>query len=327
MNIISIYTFKILRKIYSKIINTKEVKPECEQDSDSATKLIYDALANDGPYMIARFGSTELTCLSNYLGVCNENKSVIAYVKNEASPWWWEKNTVKQMQDWSGFFPAEIPQIEKFCKLMLQDIPKVDILGSWLANERLVDNILNAKKIHLRLLEPFWSDNPWTRALKDKKVLIIHPFVTSIQNQYNRRDLLFKNRDILPTFKSITVIEAVQSLGEGDSRFVDWFQALDYMKSEMDKVDYDVCLIGAGAYGFHLAAHAKRKGKKGIHIGGALQLLFGIRGKRWEDPNYGVEVWDIPSGFYPALMNEYWIRPQTNETPISANNVEGACYW
>jgi hypothetical protein len=176
-------------------------------------------------------------------------------------------------------------------------------------------------------LEPFWSDNPWTRALKDKKVLIIHPFVTSIQNQYNRRDLLFKNRDILPTFKSITVIEAVQSLGEGDSRFVDWFQALDYMKSEMDKVDYDVCLIGAGAYGFHLAAHAKRKGKKGIHIGGALQLLFGIRGKRWEDPNYGVEVWDIPSGFYPALMNEYWIRPQKNETPISANNVEGACYW
>ena len=83
--------------------------------------------------------------------------------------------------------------------------------------------------------------------LKDKKVLVIHPFVTSIQNQYNRRDLLFKNRDILPSFKSITVIEAVQSLGEGDARFVDWFQALDYMKSEMDKVDYDVCLVGAGA--------------------------------------------------------------------------------
>jgi len=327
MNIISIYTLKALKKIYSKIVNIYSAKLECEQDPDKASKLIFDALINDEPYLIARFGSTELTCLSNYLGICNENKSSIAYIKNEAPSWWWEKNTIKQMQVWSGFFPAEIPQIERFCKLMLQDIPEVDILGSWLANERLVEPILNAKKIHLRLLEPFWSDNPWTKVLKDKKVLVIHPFVTSIQNQYNQRDLLFKNKDTLPSFKSMTIIEAVQTLGEGDSRFVDWFQALNYMKAEMDKTDYDVCLVGAGAYGFHLAAHAKRMGKKGIHLGGALQLLFGIKGKRWEDPKYGVEVWGIPNGFYPALMNEYWIRPKKSETPLSANSVEGACYW
>lgn len=47
----------------------------------------------------------------------------------------------------------------------------------------------------------------------------------------------------------------------------------------MDKIDYDICLIGCGAYGFPLAAHAKRKGKKAVHLGGALQLLFGIKGK------------------------------------------------
>lgn len=47
----------------------------------------------------------------------------------------------------------------------------------------------------------------------------------------------------------------------------------------MDKVEYDVCLIGCGAYGFPLAAHAKRTGHKAIHLGGSLQLLFGIAGK------------------------------------------------
>ena len=50
------------------------------------------------------------------------------------------------------------------------------------------------------------------------------------------------------------------------------------MKSQMDQTDYDIALIGCGAYGFPLAAHAKRMGKQAIHMGGSLQLLFGIRG-------------------------------------------------
>lgn len=49
------------------------------------------------------------------------------------------------------------------------------------------------------------------------------------------------------------------------------------MKDEIDKQDYDIALIGCGAYGFPLAAHIKRSGKKAIHLGGALQLLFGIK--------------------------------------------------
>lgn len=89
-----------------------------------------------------------------------------------------------------------------------------------------------------------------------------------------------------------------------------------YMKKEIDKVDYDICLIGCGAYGFPLAAHVKRTGKKAIHLGGGLQLLFGIRGKRWDMRDE-----------YKSLMNEYWIRPSEDETPVVAKKVEGACYW
>lgn len=90
------------------------------------------------------------------------------------------------------------------------------------------------------------------------------------------------------------MIRAVQSLG-GNSQFKDWFEALEYMKTEIDKVDYDICLIGAGAYGFPLAAHVKRQGKQGVHLGGALQLLFGIKGKRWEMANYD-SLWDLEKG-------------------------------
>ena len=73
--------------------------------------------------------------------------------------------------------------------------------------------------------------------------------------------------------------------------------------------------------------HVKKKGKKAVHLGGALQLLFGIRGKRWENPNYGVKEWGIPYGSYSTLINPYWASPGELGKPKNANQVEGACYW
>jgi hypothetical protein len=329
MNKYQILALKSIRKVYLALFNAeKDVKPECIQDADVASKIIYDALMEKNPCMIARFGSTELACLINYVGVTQDKNKYLQYIQGKTQRWWWEQSIIKQMQNWSGFFPATQNKIEQFCQLMLEDIPEVDVLGSWLTDEQLFDKQLHsAQKVHLRLLEPFWSDSPWTKALEGKHVVVVHPFAETIEQQYLQRQFLFKDKSVLPTFGSLTVIKAVQTLGEGDARFKDWFEALEYMKSEIDKLDYDVCLIGCGAYGFHLAAHVKRSGKNGIHLGGALQLLFGIKGKRWEDPNYGVKQWDIPYGYYANLINEYWVRPGENDKPKNAEKVEGACYW
>lgn len=165
------------------------------------------------------------------------------------------------------------------------------------------------------------------KSIRRKKILVVHPFAHLILKQYTeKRTLLFNNPNILPLF-DLQVIQAIQSLGGESNGFNDWFEALQWMKNEIDKVDYDICIIGCGAYGFPLAAHVKRKGKKAIHLGGALQLLFGIRGKRWENPNYGVKEWGIPYGSYSALMNQYWVSPGELGRPKNANQVEGACYW
>jgi hypothetical protein len=80
----------------------------------------------------------------------------------------------------------------------------------------------------------------------------------------------------------------------------------------------DVCILGCGAYGFPLAAHIKRQGRKAIHLGGVTQLLFGIKGRRWE--HYVVYP-------YSNLFNEHWARPNHNETPQVSQSVEGGCYW
>ena len=326
MNIIKIFLLKALRKTYKfLLIGKSNKKIECINDGEIAANLIYNALISEKPFMIARFGSTELACLSNYIGITNEKNQYLNYITGKSNPWWWEINIINQMQDWSGFFPPRTNKIEQFCELLLEDMKEVDLLGSWLEDERYFSNHITYFKVHLRNLEPFWSEKPWTRALYGKRVLVVHPFAETIKSQYLNREQLFV-KEILPAF-DLFVIPAVQTIANNKSDFTTWFDALHYMKNEIDKVDYDICLIGCGAYGFHLAAHVKRSGKKAVHLGGALQLLFGIKGKRWEDPNYGVQKWGIPYGSYTNLLNDYWVRPNSKETPINAAIVENACYW
>lgn len=285
---------------------------------DYANSLIYDHLMSDRPCMISRFGSTEMLCMINFIGVkqnCFRNYKT--YIKSQSPPWWWETSTINQMKQWSGFFPARIDKIEQFCTLMLNDISQIDILGSWLKQESFFQKELApVNQIILEDMEPFFSTNPWTIALKGKKVLVVHPFAETIEQQYMKRELLFEN-ELLPRFE-LKTIKAVQSIAGSNTEFIDWFEALDSMKNKIDQTDYDICIIGAGAYGLPLAAHVKRMGKKAIHLAGVTQLLFGIKGKRWEQ----YIVWP-----YTNLYNDHWVRPGENEKPKNAEVVEGACYW
>ena len=329
MNNITVFISKSFRKIYAKVFGSYSFpRLQREENPDKASDMIYELLAQDKPCMIARFGSTEFAALVNYLGVNSEHRSIWKYIKGEQPEWWWNKNIMNQMQQWSGFFPPTGENMQRFGDLMMDDIKQLDLLGSWINNEYIVaDYIKQAKYVHLRLLEPFWAEEPWTRALCGKRVLVVHPFAPVIEKQYQEnRHRLFDNKDVLPEFQ-LQTIQAVQSLGGESNGFADWFRALEWMKHEIDQCDYDIALIGCGAYGFPLAAHVKRQGKKAVHLGGSLQLLFGITGRRWEDPNYGVKEWGIPEGSYSGLINEYWVRPGDDNKPQNFQAVEGGCYW
>ena len=228
--------------------------------------------------------------------------------------------SINQLKSNAGFFPITEECVVRFCELMISDAKEIDILGSWLKEEYYIkDEIAKAHKVRLGNIEPPYLDSysefNWLKALKDKRVLVVHPFVKTIEKQYTtNRTRLFANPEFLPVFELLT-IKAVQSIG-GNSEFDTWFDALDWMKIEMDKTDYDVCILGCGAYGLPLAAHAKRTGHHAIHLGGATQLLFGIAGRRWEEQKR-----------YKGLFNEYWVHPDASERPANASTVENGCYW
>lgn len=324
MNTISIFTLKALRKLYAKAFGAYKLPIlQREEDRDKISDMIYELLSSDEPCMVARFGANELNAIINYLYVTSDTHSIIKYIKGEQFDWWWNNHIMQSMQNNAGFYPAKPKNMQRFGELMINDSKYVDVLGSWQKNEFYLNRYLpkNIIKVDRDNINPFFSKRPWTRYLKGKKVLVIHPFAKSIEKQYLRRDKLFSNLDILPEFE-LKTIQAVQSIGGTCSEFNDWFEALSWMKSEMDKTDYEVCLIGCGAYGFPLAAYAKRCGKQAIHLGGSLQLYFGIKGKRWEGKGYK----DGPND-YSKLFNEYWTRPSAEETPAASKNIENNCYW
>lgn len=320
MNKPTIIFLKTLRKVVNVLTN-KEASSGRDyrmfSNKSYSNDLIFDLLMDDKPRMIARFGASELRCLVNYKGVQVGNKNIRDFINGDSLPWWWELDGINQLEELSGFFPANILKVEQFCKMMIEDMSEVDLLGSWLREEKyFLNETQAAKRVVLEDLEPFFATKPWTRALEGKKVLVVHPFSETIESQYRKRNLLF-DRNLLPDFE-LTTIKAVQSVARERTEFKDWFEALEAMKRKIDEVDYDICIIGCGAYGFPLAAHVKRSGKKAIHMAGATQLLFGIKGKRWEN----FIVWP-----YANLFNEHWVRPGEHERPKGASVVEGGCYW
>ena len=170
--------------------------------------------------------------------------------------------------------------------------------------------------VPLYALEPYYFSNPWTSALEGKRVLVVHPFKESIQRQHKRYEKLFSNRSLTPVYE-LQVLKAVQSIaGNKPDDFDNWFDALEWMEHEISKLSFDVAIIGCGAYGFPLAAYVKSIGKKAVHLGGAVQYLFGIRSTA-ADNNERLK----------PLMNDYWVYPSVTERPVNHQAVENSRYW
>ena len=325
-----IYLLKIIRKILKFVYKPKEkyldsnIQNTYEWAQESGQKvsdIIKNELMLDKPSLITRFGSTEMLSMMDYLHR-GTFKNAIKFVMSEIEYLGWRKSTQDQMWNCSGFFPPTEKNLEKYSELLYNLMPEIDVLGTWLKQEQYFSKELkNATRVPLYDLEPFYYENPWTVALEGKNVLIIHPFETTILHQYKNHKLLFENKKMLPDFNLLT-IRAVQSIAKNNDKFNSWFDAFEYMKSEIDKKDFDIAIIACGTYGMPLAAYVKKIGKKAIHLGGSLQLMFGIKGRRWEE----VETC-ANSDFYMKLYNDYWIRPFDVDTPKSFQNVENGCYW
>lgn len=274
---------------------------------EETNEKIRQAILDGIPFFAGRFGGFELSTVVQHLeGRVKYPSHLSECLVNNA-----------------GLFNASKEVIEDFAELYLDSAEELDLIGRhWNGME---DYVIESYAAGAAITKLFWIEpwsapkNPWSAALKGKKVLVIHPFTETIKAQYKIREELFPGTDILPVFE-LKTLKAVQTIaGEKDDRFETWFDALEWMYQEAMKIDFDVAIIGCGAYGFPLAAKLKKAGKQAIHLGGATQLLFGIKGKRWDT----APAFEYVRKWY----NDAWVYPSEADKPKQAKRVEDGCYW
>lgn len=275
------------------------------KDTEQTNSMIIEMIESRKPFIVSRFGSTELRTVVNGI----ERK--LGFRKN------YSEKISEAICSCSGFFPVSTENLDEFTNVFLSATKDVDVFAVWfnLMEDYVIHTFApESELVELEAIEPYRSNNPWSQALKGKKVLVVHPFAKSISNQMRVFDRLFEDKRVLPPFELITY-KSVQSLG-GNNDYVSWFEALDKMTKDIKQLDFDIAIVGCGAYGMPLASRIKKMGKQVIHLAGATQILFGVRGARWDSrPEM------------QKYFNEYWVRPSELEKPKNADRVEGACYW
>lgn len=314
MTINQTFIYRAIRKIYKTIIPHKELtyQEKIKKSIKKYASTVYfkqegndkllELVSSGKPVFITRFGSVELNTLNEFL----RGKG-------------YSENTLSSMHKNAGFFPVTKDNLDRFSELYIDSIKYIDSCGVWFnAGEASVlkNGAEKALLVELGCLNSWLYKNPYTGILRGKKVLVIHPFENTILSQIKNREKIFEDKNVLPDCE-IKVIKAPQTIAGNTDGYSSWFEALEATKKKIDEADFDIALLGCGAYGLPLGAYIKSKGKTAIHIGGALQLLFGIKGNRWivnDDPVI-------------QLFNEYWTYPLDSDTPPNSNLVENNTYW
>lgn len=184
----------------------------------------------------------------------------------------------------------------------------------------------HSKRIPLRSLEPFYVADPsqrWTNVLQGQKVCVVSSFVDSIESQLENFDNIWPgNQPMFPKDIQWSFVRTgyapvlAKGRAEWEEGIRSWKDAVDWMEREVCKHKPTIVLIGCGGLAMPLAKRLKEKGIVAIVMGGAIQVLFGIKGRRWAAHPVISKLW-----------NPHWIPPFPYEVPKGAESVEGGCYW
>ena len=308
-------------------------------------KFLYDSLKdsitnntnNPKPLFIGKIGANELIII--YQAILIQQCQMTDF----------SMDMKRDGSDVAGIHPNTKEGFMNFIRIYLEAIKSMNIIASW--NERLINveeyiwrnYIVNSKVgkpehlgiVELTTLESFYTERQywWQNLYENKTILVITPFTKSIQKQLDNRENVFRGKwkgfwsDKI-SFKfikfphpyNVSSLEDKAKYPERNAELLLKFQ------KEIDEVydsigSFDIALIGAGGNSILLCDYIKRvKGKSAFHLGGGLQMMFGVYGNRW-DPKFN------NSPFLKEYINDSWIRPIPEEVPPEYKKQENGAYF
>jgi hypothetical protein len=241
------------------------------------------------------------------------------------------RKVIPAMKNNAGIQLSSMKTLHHYSDEYLRAFEQCELFAGWDIQGNYIGHIAHShdymQKIYGSSRTIFWAlaldvfhyiyNQPWTHALKGKRVLIISPFEETLREKIPIREKLYDGVDLFPDCE-ITVLKPPQTQASEPSR--EFSQEFADFKMQVDDVldTFDVALVSCGGYANPICAHIFDKGKSAIYVGGVLQMYFGILGERWikERP-------DIVRLF----TNKHWSRPKASERPTNSKNIEGGCYW
>lgn len=226
----------------------------------------------------------------------------------------------------------DISKILLYVQSLNNAIKNSDLLACFVNHsEKMTDiqhffsNKYHLPQIYSRVLEPFYQiqeqTTPWSHYLLGKKVLIINPFVKSFERQVSNNFQMFKdqNKKLFLDGQEFIFYKSFQTIA-GNHVHEDWFETFTIMCKDIEQLEFDIALLGCGGYGLPLCDFIKTKlNKSAIYVGGGLQLLFGVMGKRWENNKMWQEIINT--------NDTKFIKPSGDELCNNLTTIEGGCYW
>ena len=291
---------------------------------DVGAQEICKVMDSSEPWCIGRNGTIELEVILFWLTWRNRGRQYPVHYMETIS-----RN--------AGIFPATEDSVDAWCKEYCAALGELDGLaaGWYKPLEQGEANILtiyarkSAFRCPLRSLEPYYvrPQLQWTRRLAGKRVTVVSSFAESIQRQiegekfpqiWSGDSAGMLNAPGITWSYVRTGYAPTLALGRcgWPAGISSWRDAVDYVVSAVKNTNADVAIIGCGGLGVPIGAELKRQGISAIVLGGATQVLFGLKGTRWA-------THPIISGFW----NDGWVWPSESETPKGAVLVEGGCYW
>ena len=239
------------------------------------------------------------------------------------------QNNITQMKNNAGILVSSQDSLMKYSKLYLEAFELCDLYSSWAP----FDNIFNNYNISHTILNNIHSgkdtiysevfdiyhyifSNPWTHALKGKRILMVSQFEDSIKGKIDIRKEIY-GIDLFPDC-DVLIIKPPQTQGQEPSE--DFEIELKKFTDRLDliKDTYDIALVSCGGYGNLVCAHIYKSGKSAIYVGGVLQMYWGILGTRWFENRPDI---------IRLFLNKHWSRPKESEKPSNHASIERSCYW
>ena len=221
-----------------------------------------------------------------------------------------------------------------------------------------------SRMVHYNTSVSYWLDVLEELSRRKARLLVVTGFAESVRYQIPQLQRVHPSRDlsglrirvlaaplVFPGFGHSPTPGFPRPERQEDEHYAHY---LDEMRAsrEWDPALNEVALLGCGFFGMPLARRATQANISAIYVGGLIQLLFGITGRRYLDARGlikklhknnrsshargmdGSKETAVAAGSRLAtdtlsgsLVNEHWIPPLASETPSEYKTYEKGAYW